>query len=68
MMTIRYTGKKGYPFEVLDVSNNKIYLDDFLLRDDEDWEDFIDSLNFYRNCYVDGTIERLLQNVRKSQK
>lgn len=68
MMTIRCTGLKSYPLEVLDVSGNKIYFDDFLLKDDDDWKDFINCLEFYRERYVDGTLEQLLQNIRKSQK
>ena len=67
-MMIRCTGSKKRPFEVLDAFNNIIYLDDFLLKDDDDWKDFINCLEFYRERYIDGTVEQLLQNIRKSQK
>ena len=67
-MMIRCTGSKKRPLEVLDVFNNIIYLDDFLLKDDDDWEDFINCLEFYRERYIDGTLAQLFQNIKKSQK
>ena len=67
-MKVSFTGFKGIPLEVTDLYGNKIHLNDFLLQDDDDWEDFISQLNFFRDHYVDGSLEKLYKNIQKSQK
>lgn len=67
-MKVSFTGFKGIPLEVTDLYGNKIHLHDFLLQDDDDWEDFISQLNFFRDRYVDGSLEKLYKNIQKSQK
>ena len=67
-MKVSFTGFKGIPLEVTDLYSNKIYLTDFLLQDDDDWEDFISQLNFFRENYLNGKLEQLQKNIQKSQK
>lgn len=67
-MEVSFTGFKGIPLEVTDLYGNKIHLNDFLLQDDDDWEDFISQLNFYRENYLNGKLAQLQKNIQKSKK
>ena len=68
MIEVNFTGFANCPLEVTDVYGNKIHLHHFLLEDDDDWEDFISQLNFYRENYLNGKLEQLQKNIQKSQK
>ena len=67
-MEVSFTSFKGIPLEVTDLYGDKIHLNDFLLQDDDDWEDFISQLNFYRENYLNGKLEQLQKNIKKSKK
>ena len=67
-MEVSFTDFKGIPLEVTDFYGNKIHLNDFLLQDDDDWEDFISQLNFYHENYLNGKLAQLQKNIQKSKK
>ena len=63
-MKVKITGDKSYPLEI-DNTYEKFHIHRFILEDDEKWEDFIDKLNFYRECYVSDKVANLLKNLQK---
>jgi hypothetical protein len=57
-MRVKITANKSYPMEI-DNSYEKIRIHRFILEDDEKWKNFINKLNFYRECYVSEKLKNL---------
>ena len=66
-MKVRYTSNKNYPIEISN-TRSTIVIHKFDLMDDDSWDEFIDQLNFFRECYIDGSLEQLQKNIKKSKK
>ena len=66
-MQVRYTDNKEYPMEISN-TYSKVAIHKFDLMDDDSWNDFIDQLNFFRERYIDGSLDRLQKNIKKSKK
>ena len=68
MLTVKTTNSTTYPLEISEKGRfHKVNIHHFLLEDDDDWEDFINQLNFYRERYLDGSLEQLKKNIKKSK-
>lgn len=66
-MEVRYTNNKNYPIEISN-TRSKVAIHKFDLMDDDSWDEFIDQLNFFRERYIDGSLEQLQKNIKKSKK
>ena len=66
-MQVRYTDNKEYPMAISN-AHSTIAIHRFDLMDDDSWNEFIDQLNFFRECYIDGSLEQLQKNIKKSKK
>lgn len=67
MLTVKTTNSTTYPLEISEKGRfHKVNIHHFLLEDDDDWEDFINQLNFYRERYLDGSLEQLKKNIDKT--
>ena len=68
MLTVKTTNSTTYPQKKKKKGRfHKVNIHHFLLEDDDDWEDFINQLNFYRERYLDGSLEQLKKNIKKSK-
>ena len=66
-MEVRYTNNKNYPIEISN-THSKVAIHRFDLMDDDSWDEFIDQLNFFRERYIDGSLEQLQKNINNSKK
>ena len=65
-MEVRYTNDKNYPMEISNTYST-VAIHRFNLMDDDSWNEFIDQLNFFREHYIDGSLEQLQKNIKKSK-
>lgn len=52
-MRVTNTNDERYPIEISN-SYEKVSIDNFVIEDDEEWEDFINQLNQYREGILNG--------------
>lgn len=63
-MRVTVTNDKRYPIEISN-SYEKVSIDNFIIEDDEEWEDFINQLNQYREGILKGYFKNFSKKIAK---
>ena len=63
-MRVTVTNDKRYPIEISN-SYEKVSIDNFVIEDDEAWEDFINQLNQYREGILKSYFKKFSKKIAK---
>lgn len=63
-MRVTVTNDGRYPIEISN-SYEKVSIDNFVIEDDEEWEDFINQLNQYREGILKGYFKNFSKKIAK---
>lgn len=63
-MRVTVTNDKRYPIEISN-SYEKVSIDNFIIENDEEWEDFINQLNQYREGILKGYFKNFSRKIAK---
>ncbi len=63
-MRVTVTNDERYPIEISN-SYEKVSIDNFVIEDDEEWEDFINQLNQYRESVLNGYFKNFSKKIAK---
>lgn len=63
-MRVIVTNDERYPIEISN-SYEKVSIDNFIIENDEEWEDFINQLNQYREGILKGYFKNFSKKIAK---
>lgn len=64
-MRVTYSDDERYPIEIFNSYDEKVGIDIFTIQDDDDWNDFINALNQFREGVLNGYYQNFSKKIAK---